>query len=172
MNQGREAQLDALFRRHLDDVLRTCLRFAAGDRQWALDRTQDVFVRLAEELPSLRDVDDLGGWLYRVATNACLMALRRERGWRRVADRLMQALPGRAPSAERQARAERDVSAVEADIAALPARERAVMSLVYFDGKSQSEVAAVLGMSKGQISKLHSRALAKLKARDWEVGRD
>ena len=43
------------------------------------------------------------------------------------------------------------------------------MVLVYLEGHSQNEVASLLGLSKGQISKLHKRALDTLRAREWDV---
>ncbi len=86
MNQKtvRGQTFDELYRKHHDAVFRACLRFAAGDRDWAMDRTHDVFVTLAREVDALRDASDLGGWLYRVAVNTCLMDLRRAKGWRRI----------------------------------------------------------------------------------------
>ena len=167
----REAgnRLDALYRKHHSDVFRLCLRFCAGDRPWAMDRTQEVFVKLALCLDELVDTEDLGGWLYRVGANVCLMELRRQRGWRKVVDVMLRAPERRSLSPEREVRARHDVSDVERAIHHLPPHERAVMVLVYLDGKSQTDAAKLLGLSKGQVSKLHARALANLRAQDWEV---
>jgi RNA polymerase sigma factor (sigma-70 family) len=44
----------------------------------------------------------------------------------------------------------------------LPARERVVLGMVHLDGKSQREVAEILGLSKGYVSKLLARATARL----------
>ena len=162
--------LDELFRKHQQDVFRTCLRFAAGDREWALDRSQEVFVTLAQSLGKLGELEDLGGWLYRVSVNACLMELRREKGWRRIVNNWMAHEPEHVPSAESQVQARKDVSELELALKSLPTTERALMVLVYLDGKSQSEAAKQLGFSKGYVSKLHKRALARLESMDWEVG--
>src|SRR5437899_2792374 len=43
----------------------------------AEDLTQEVFVRALQGLPSLQTVRNLSGWLYRIATNVALDALRR-----------------------------------------------------------------------------------------------
>jgi DNA-directed RNA polymerase specialized sigma subunit len=46
------------------------------------------------------------------------------------------------------------------------------MVLVHLEGKSQNEAAELLSVSKGQLSKLHTKALAELEKRDWEVPHD
>jgi RNA polymerase sigma-70 factor (ECF subfamily) len=133
-----------------------------------MDRTHDAFVTLAEKLDGLDTSEELGGWLYRVAVNTCLMDLRRQKSWRT----LFGALSGRpepVDDMERRVRARRDASRFEAVLAELPAEQRSVMVLVYLDGASQTEAAELLGFSKGYVSKLHSRALASLRRRDWEI---
>ena len=153
MNQMtvRGQTFDELYRKHHDAVFRACLRFAAGDRDWAMDRTHDVFVILARELGGLHDHDDLGGWLYRVAANTCLMDLRRAKGWRKVRDQLFGWMSAEPPRPDRIAQARRDASALEAAIEKLPLKQRGVMTLIHLDGKSQVEAARALGVSEGQV---------------------
>jgi len=45
----------------------------------AEDLTQDVFLRAHRALPVLKNTDNLYGWLYRIATNVALDALRRRK---------------------------------------------------------------------------------------------
>jgi len=166
-----EARLfDRLYRKHAQEVFRHCLRFAAGDRAWAKDRMQDTFLKTALHLKKLKDPEDLGGWLYRVAARECLMALRKGRGWRQIQKRLGgKKVPANGAVGERLVQSQRDVSALEHAISDLPAKQQAVMVLIYLDGKAQKEAGEVLGYSKGQISKLHRRALERLKAGEWEL---
>lgn len=160
---------DALYRKHHVEVFRLCLKFAAGQRAWALDRAQDVFVKLAESLPTLRDTDELGGWLYRTTVNTCYKVLRREQGWRRLIGRAGELVPVTAQAVEPISQAQRDIATLEAALRRLPPKERALVTLVGIEGKTQSEAAALLGLSKGYVSKLHHRAMAFLKAAEWEL---
>ena len=48
-------------------------------------------------------------------------------------------------------------------IVKLPERERKILLLRYFRGKTQSEVASLLGVSQVQISRLESKIIEKLK---------
>ncbi len=48
-------------------------------------------------------------------------------------------------------------------VAALPERERLVLTLFYYDGLVPKEIAAILGVSVSRISQLHSRAVLRLR---------
>lgn len=52
-----------------------------------------------------------------------------------------------------------------AAIAALPERERLVLSLYYDEELHLKEIGAVLGVSESRVSQLHGQALARLRAR-------
>lgn len=155
---------------HWERVFHLCLRYGAGNASWAEDVTHDVFVKLLEHLPRLADPGDLGGWLYRVATNQALSRLRREKSflswWRRAQhEPVREADP--APDRLFEGR-EAAAAALEA-IESLPPRQRVVMCMKLLDGKSQQEIARTLSMSKGYVSKLVARATEQMRAAGWEV---
>ncbi|WP_067686169.1 SigB/SigF/SigG family RNA polymerase sigma factor [Nocardia jejuensis] len=56
-----------------------------------------------------------------------------------------------------------DAMSVRPLIDALPERERQVLIMRYFDGKTQAEIAACIGVSQMQVSRLLSRTLADLR---------
>jgi RNA polymerase sigma-70 factor (ECF subfamily) len=168
----RQSVLEAAYRKHSEYVFGVCLKFAGGDRAWALDRAHDVFIRLNDNLTSLRLDDDLRPWLRKVAVNECLLDLRRSERRRRLLG-----LFGLAPelSAVNELRPEqalslsRDAVALDRALGTLPAKERMLLGLMYFEGESLTDAAELIGVSKGQASKLHKRALEALKARgEWE----
>ena len=45
----------------------------------------------------------------------------------------------------------------------LPARWRQVLSLRYYDGKTQMQVAGLLGISQAQVSRMEKSAVAELR---------
>src|SRR5438445_641992 len=100
------------------------------------------------------------------------LVARARRGDDRARDALVREL---LPMAERVARRfaspnhpEEDLEQVEAGVALQPLlsrlspRERMVLDLRFDDGLSQSEIAAGLGVSQTQISRILRRAIAKL----------
>jgi RNA polymerase sigma factor (sigma-70 family) len=157
------------YRNHADRVFRRCLTMGCGDEAWAEDVTHDVFIKLVTKAPSLDNSESLIGWLLTVASRMCIDRLRRERGvWHRVRDALAATA---APEVDvLQTPLGEDGLAAELDrsLATLPPRERAVLLMKYVDGQRQTVIAATLGCSEGQVSKLLARGIARLRKLGWE----
>jgi RNA polymerase sigma-70 factor (ECF subfamily) len=151
-------------------VYRLCLRYFRDQPDWAEDLTHDVFVKLMEHLPRLKDRTNLAGWLYRVTTHMALKRLKRQRSVFGRVSRLLRANESDAAPAPDciQEHSETMAAAMKA-LEELPPRERVVASMKFIDGKSQQEIAEALSMSKGYVSKLVTRALSRLQQRGWEV---
>ena len=127
--------------------------------------TQDVFLKLQQEIPTLADPDDLGGWLYRVTTNRCLNRLQHERLVESTPLKwlLPAPTPPETPEAVLSMRSElRQAMAV---VKSLPPKERVAFSMHYLDDKEQREIGLVLGLSKGYVSKLIKRAEVRVRAK-------
>lgn len=77
-NGDRQAS-EQLIRRYQDKAFATAFRMMSGDREEALDLTQEAF------LTALRNIDKFEGkssfytWFYRILVNTCLDALRRRK---------------------------------------------------------------------------------------------
>jgi RNA polymerase sigma factor (sigma-70 family) len=152
----RAAVFDACYREHRDRVFGLCLRYGGGRPAWAEDVTHDVFMKLYVHLPALEKHDDLGSWLYRVAANIAISHLRREQSFigklrRAFAAESLAEAPIDEQLSERQS-ADRAV----ATLRTLPAKERVVLCMKILDGKSQREIAELLSLSEGYVSKLHA----------------
>lgn len=159
------ARVAEIYAEHRDAVHRLALRYGRCDHAWAEDVVHDVFVALVRHADELEDLDDVGGWLYRVATNACLGRLRREAVRENPAVRwLLGASTAREPDPETSSAAHEAVRHVLARLELLPPRERVVLCMLHLDGLRQQEIAEVLGLSKGQISKLVKRAHERIRS--------
>ena len=167
---SRHAFVAEQYRQHGAAVFKRCLVMAGGDAAWAEDVTHDVFVRLAEKADSLDDSEPLLGWLLTVAYRLSANKLRHERSlWRRVAAVLAADGESSAPAVEHDPDPSALGPRLQASLATLPARERAVVVMRYLDGMAQKHIARALECSEGYVSKLLSRALARLRQLDWEV---
>jgi RNA polymerase sigma-70 factor (ECF subfamily) len=162
--------LSWLYARYYRQVFHLALRYGRGDVAWAEDLTQDIFVTLMRLPRPLRAQESLSGWFYRVTTNRCLNALRK--------DKFLQSAPVRwllgrdshnGHTPEHVAIARDDLSRALQSVSALPPKERVVFFMVHIDGKDQGEAARVLGHSKGYVSKLLKRAEQQLIAAGWKV---
>jgi RNA polymerase sigma-70 factor (ECF subfamily) len=147
---------------HRQDVFRLALRYGAGRRSWAEDRTQDVFVRLIEVIDRLRDAHDLGAWLYRVTANVCISRLRRER-FIALATLRFAFAPQEPATPEALAERNDDVVLAIRMLETLPPKERVAFTMHHLDGKTLDEIGEILGHSKGYVSKLVSRAESRLR---------
>jgi RNA polymerase sigma factor (sigma-70 family) len=160
--------LASCYAKYREEVYLTCLRFSGGRRDWAEDLTHDVFIKLIKHLPDFTAQDNIGGWLFRVSANLCVSRLRREQLFMHF--RLRGKLPPQPPDARTTVEQRDEAMEALATLGALPAAERVALCLKIFDGLTQRDIATTLGFSEGYVSKLLSRALAKIRAAGWEVG--
>jgi len=156
----RQRRYDEALARLLDGYEQKVFRMAVAmlrDRGRAQDVTQDVFLKLWRALPSYDGRAALSTWVYTIARNTCLTAVRAEAYRRPAGD--IQAFEPRAESIRPENIALR--SAIER----LPEVQRTILTLFYFEDRNIAEVASLLGIPEGTIkSHLHRarRALSVL----------
>ncbi|MDQ8757864.1 RNA polymerase sigma factor [Sphingosinicella sp. LHD-64] len=152
---GNAAAFRQLTERHTPLVHALAWRLL-GDAAEAEDVVQEAFVKLWVNAKGWTPTGGgLGGWLRRVATNACLDRLRRRRF---VSDEAAPERADEAPTADAMIDAERRRAAVTAAIQALPDRQRAAIVLTYHEGVSNAEAAAILGVGVKAFESLLVRA--------------
>jgi RNA polymerase sigma-70 factor (ECF subfamily) len=166
-------RFEDLYQQYVGQVFAWARRYAHGRSGWAEDVTHDVFVRAWEHREELRD-EDVKGWLFRVTQNRAFTLLRRESS---VALRLRQAIqlawqPEASVTPEDSLDKLQGVRAASAALSSLPGQERVVLSLKILDGLSQREIAELLSLSEGYVSKLVARATTRLAAQGWKVNSD
>ncbi len=126
------------------------------------DVVQDVFLRIQRGLPSLRDDQRLGPWVYQVARSAIA-----DHG--RAAARLANVEPQRSePTSEPDDADERAVAREVAAYAALfvvmlPSPYREALTLTELQGLTQKEAAEMLGLSLSGMKSRVQRGRQKLR---------
>lgn len=146
----------AVFQAHQTRLLRVAY-LLTGDRERAEDSVAEAFAKVWPHWQRGR-VDDERSYLTRAVVNEVTSVGRRLTVATRLRHRTATpavALPGDDASAERL----RVVSA----LAALPARQRAVIVLRFYDDLSEAAAAEVLGMRVGTVKSQTSRGLARLR---------
>jgi RNA polymerase sigma-70 factor (ECF subfamily) len=151
---GDLAAFERLVRSYQAHVWRF-LRHLLGDAALAEDVTQETFLRLYQRLPSFAWRSKFSTWVFRVARNAGIDALRAAR--RR--DRLLEALAPPAPAPSPHARAE-----VLAAVASLSPKLREALLLVEVFGFSYREAAEVLRVPDGTVKSRVFQARVRLAA--------
>lgn len=123
------------------------------------DLFQDVFARLHRERGRLRTFADALRWVRVVAVTHCVDAHRR--ATRRAARERAQAVP---VGAEDSSGARFDLDeALRVTLGKLSAREQQAVALVYFEGLTRQDAAAVAGVNRDTFAKTLDGALARLR---------
>jgi RNA polymerase sigma-70 factor (ECF subfamily) len=131
------------------------LRHLLGDAALAEDVTQETFLRLYQRLPTFAGRSRFSTWVFRVARNAGIDALRS----RRRHDRLLESLPPPAPGPEPDARVE-----AMAAVASLSPKLREALLLVEVFGFTYREAAEVLRVPDGTVKSRVFQARVRLAA--------
>lgn len=155
---GDRSAFEDLYRRYARPVFGLALR-RLGDRGRAEDAVQEAFASIWRSASSYRpDRGSGASWLYAVARNAILDRAR-SRG-----DIPAEIPDTPAADAGPDVRAELAWNAwrVHRALEELPEREREVISLAYWSGLSQSEVAEFLGIPLGTVKTRTRAALMRL----------
>jgi RNA polymerase sigma-70 factor, ECF subfamily len=147
----RARRYDAALERLLDRYERKVFRMAVmmlKDAGRAEEVTQDVFLKLWRALPSYDGRATPSTWLYAIARNTCLSAVRAD-SYRRT-ETLDEATEPWASSPVAEGIALRQF------LAALPEIQREVITLFYLQERSVKDVAALLDLPEGTVkSHLH-----------------
>lgn len=127
-----------------------------GNVEQAQDLTQDTFVKAFKALPAAHD-PILPAWLYRIATNTALDALRHRRllSWLPFAPGAEEYLPSGAPDLPSSIA---ESEAVRQALACLTPPQRACLLLRAHEGFTLDEIAVTLRMSKGNVKMTLHRA--------------
>jgi RNA polymerase sigma-70 factor (sigma-E family) len=142
------------------------LRFArvlCGDQATAEDRVQAGLADALAHWERVQAADQPDAYVRRVVLNRFL-SWSRSRAARELVVDVTRVLAHRA-SGDNTAREVSDRDDVRRSLAGLPPRSRAVLVLRFFEGLTDTEIAAVLGVSAGTVRSTASRALALLRER-------
>ncbi|HEX6654569.1 MAG TPA: sigma-70 family RNA polymerase sigma factor [Thermoleophilaceae bacterium] len=155
---GSDPAFEAIVERYRRALMRYVSRLLPPER--AEDVVQQAFVKAYEAMHRNSAELNLKPWLYRIAHNGALNALR-DRGAAHA--ELSDTLDG----VERPDQAfERTVGLRELVVAvqALPERQRSAILLRELEGRSYEEIATALGVSDGAVRQLLNRARNSLRA--------
>lgn len=166
-DHGDEAAFRQLVEQYIDLVYSTALRRVNGDADLAQDVTQAVFTDLARKAPSLRDVDQLGGWLHR-HTGFLASSMIRSEHRRQVREHeaaQMNATPDPAETLWQQM-----APMLDETIECLEPSDRQAVLLRFFERRDFRAIGATLGITDDAAQKRVSRAVEKLRTLLLERG--
>jgi RNA polymerase sigma-70 factor (sigma-E family) len=152
MNDGERAAFDEFVHARLPKLLRFG-HALTGDPHSGADLVQDALERAMLAWSRIDSKDDPEGYVRPIMVNRNVSIWRRHRKER---------LTDEPPERVQRAADERDDGLWEA-VRQLPAKQRAVIVLRYYEDLSEAQIAATMGCSTGTVKSQASKAMAKLR---------
>ena len=138
------------------------------DAELSRDISQDVFLAAWRDLSQLRDPSSFLPWLRQMTRNRAYHVLRTTRRRTRHlldtdVDSLIESAVDGRPAADVHLMAEEERTALTVVLDELPDDTREVVTLFYREGRSTTQVAALLGIGESAVRKRLSRARGRLR---------
>ena len=123
----------------------------------AEELTQDVFLKAFQQLSSFKAESSFSTWIYRIATNTALSAIRKKKDdVVRLDDSVFANLSDNEVDDALEDDSEEQLQRLKRAMEQLEADERALITLYYMEERPLMEVAFILGMTEGNAKvKLH-----------------
>ncbi|MDR1381160.1 MAG: sigma-70 family RNA polymerase sigma factor [Tannerella sp.] len=141
-----------------------------GNREDAEELTQDVFVKAFRSLSSFRGDSSFSTWIYRIAYNMAVSAVRRKGpDFIPVDENLLSGVPDETDeTAFGTADTDGRIACLNRALEQLTPEERAMIMLFYKDSRSMEEIARITGLTetnvKTKIFRIRKKLLVLIKA--------
>ena len=146
-----------LVRRHQGGVHRFIMRML-GSHEEALELTQETFIKAWHALPRWQPQAQFKTWIYRIASNTAMDALRRRKIVEMVPLEEDYDAPSQGAGPEVQFESRQRLGALESALAALSLEQREVILLREIEGLSYAEIGAALDLQEGTVKSRLARA--------------
>lgn len=163
---GDREAANGFIRRNLPRISRYIGRLI-GPKHPIEDLAQDVFLQVLSRADQYQPTAKVSTWLYRIATNTALNYVKQAAVRLRVPtdpDATFEPPDEDAPTPDQKVNLDELKQRVVAAIAALPANQRAALTLFQYEGLSYEQIAAVLDASVESVRSLLLRARTTLRS--------
>ncbi len=153
-----EIELFAHIAEHYAQAVHTLVVRIVGNREDAEEVTQDIFLRIFDNLALFNFKCAFSTWLYRIAYNHAISFTRRKRLPHYPIDdnRLRSVSDDYVEQMEAVVDNERQIESLTQAITRLDAEERALITLFYYEERSVEECAEIMSQSENNIKvRLH-----------------
>ena len=157
---GDEKAFDRLFEKYQIPLYSICYRYARNEDD-ARDLTQDIFIKVYNNLKKFEEKSKFFTWLYRIAVNACI-------SFRRTVRFPHEEYEPYSKTTSMDQRVMMKI-AIDDALVKLPERQRMSFILRHYEGYTFDEIARIMGISCGAAKANHFHAIKKLRVllRGW-----
>ncbi len=143
------------------------------ERPVAEEVAQDVFVKAFTSLKKFRKESGFSTWLYRIAYNTAVSQTRKKKIWHRTFDEEMELAGSRDEELEKEvAETEKNrQELLQQALAELPAEDKLILMLYYFEEKPVEEISSATGLSISNVKVKLFRIRKRLKSIIERIGK-
>jgi len=167
MTRDRIEAFDTFYKDLFAEIYRYVFRYV-GNSQDAEQLAQESFTRFYDFLVNGSDIRNPKPLIYRIAHNACLNFLKREKKFEKIMSRPNDVPLSSNTNEKESIQIEQRATLVRQALKGLPQRDQRCL-LLYQEGFSYAEIAEAAGAKKTSIGKILARALERL-SRDIRRG--
>lgn len=149
---GDKQAFYSVYQQFIGRVYAVCWRLLAN-KQKAEDASQEVFIKVWQQLPGFRGDSSFATWLHSIATRTAIDLWRQEKYLR-----LTDSSDEQPELSEQSVACSSDDAPLEQAIQRLPTQARAVFVLFALEGYQHQEIAALLGIAEGTSKAQYFRA--------------
>ena len=161
---ARESEFERLFAEFSGPIYNYALRMI-GDPDRAADIAQDTFIKAYRKLDTLTDASSARSWIYRIATNTAIDAMRRHKNVVPMGDQEEHAYEQAdgGPGPETQVLSGLLDERINRALLRLKANHRQCLILSDVEDMSSQQIGEVMGMSGGAVRVLLCRARGEMR---------
>ncbi len=161
---NRERAFKMLMDENKERVYWVCRRMLKSHED-ANDVTQNVFLKVYKSLDRFHEDARFFTWVYRIATNESINAIRSKKLRHTVGlDSLIQEPAGNESQPIESLKSDETKNDIKEAILSLPEKQREVFMMRYYDELSYEEIAAILKTSVGGLKANYFHAFKKIEA--------
>lgn len=174
LQKGSQTAFSQLIDAYQQKVFGTCISFVPNKEE-AEDIAQEVFLEVFKSISKFKGDAKLSTWIFKIATNKCLEAIRKKNTQKRFA--FMQTILGNEIPVDKTSyfteinhpgiileNKEKSIIIFKA-INTLPENQRVVFTLAKIDGKSYQEIVEITGKSLSSVESILFRAKKALQVK-------
>lgn len=147
LKEEKKELFECLYNKYHSMVIQVCLGYVQGDTQDANDLSQEIFIRIWNNLDSFREESSYKTWIYRITVNSCLHFVKKQN---REQYNLVSEIPNMEGNIETIIEKEENVKMLYSAIGKLNEVERILIILV-LENQSHQDIALIMGMSSVNV---------------------
>jgi RNA polymerase sigma factor (sigma-70 family) len=156
------AAFGELYLRYNQKVFLYCAKIL-GNRENAMDLTQDIFVKISDQLIRLKDPAAFVKWLFRIAYNDCMDVLTKNKKRQCAALDTIKEPEADLFDEENTILKDKEMEQMETAMTQLPEKDKSFLTEKYFEGKSVQDLMDKYELSKSAVKMRLARSREKLK---------